>query len=54
MIKGSEHNEERCAASYVAARIGLLSAIPVLEEQLQAGLESPHVEFAFKNLRCSH
>jgi hypothetical protein len=53
LIRGSginrkDEHEERCAAAYVAAGIGLVDALPVLKEELEKGIYSRHVEFTFR------
>ncbi len=38
--------ETRCAAAYVAAKLGLADAVPVLRKALDKGVPDPIVEFA--------
>lgn len=41
-------NEERCAAAYVCACLGIREAIPIIRRMKAESPESPHVAFAFE------
>jgi hypothetical protein len=41
-----ESAEERCAAAYVAAKLGLAEALPVLRKAAASGIPDPVVEYA--------